>query len=448
MTPQKSPSDQTYDLFRMRLENMIDLKHALVKLSQIIDWDALESEFSSLYEPHMGRPAKSIRLMASLLLLQHTHNLSDEDVVNRWRENPYWQFFSGETYFSHDLPIDPSSLTRWRKRIGKEGSEKILALTIQAGIRTQVIRKSDIKRVIVDTTVQEKNIAFPRDSQLYLTALKALTQLAKDNGILLRQTYARKAKALSFQISRYAHAKQFKRMKKSLKTLKCYLGRVYRDILRQINTDLRNAPKTIDLIEKVEKLLSQSSTSKNKLYSLHAPEVECISKGKARKAYEFGNKVSVATPLSKTFVIGINSLQGNPYDGHTLKDQLAQVSKLTGIEVGQVFADQGYKGHGIENTEVFLSRQKRGITKTLKRHLKRRQSIEPLIGHLKVDGKMGRNTLKGVLGNEINALLSGAGFNLRTILNKIKSFFPSLFHKLISTPQHITLSFSLTSTQN
>jgi IS5 family transposase len=119
-------------------------------------------------------------------------------ITARWRENPYWQFFSGETYFSHDLPIDPSSLTRWRKRIGKEGSEKILALTIQAGIRTQVIRKPDIKRVIVDTTVQEKNIAFPRDSQLYLTALKALTQLAKDNGILLRQTYARKAKALSF----------------------------------------------------------------------------------------------------------------------------------------------------------------------------------------------------------------------------------------------------------
>lgn len=448
MTPQQSISDQAYDLFRMRLENMIDLNHELAKLSKIIDWDALESEFSSLYDPHMGRPAKSIRLMASLLLLQHTYNLSDEEVVNRWRENPYWQFFSGETYFSHDLPIDPSSLTRWRKRIGKEGSEKILALTIQAGIHAQVITKSELKRVIVDTTVQEKNVAFPRDSELYLTALKQLTKLAKDNRIALRQTYARKAKALNFQISPYAHAKQFKRMNKALKTLKCYLGRVYRDILRRATGELTRAPKTIDLIAKVARLLAQTKTSKNKLYSLHAPEVECISKGKARKTYEFGNKVSLATPLSKTFVIGINSLQGNPYDGHTLKEQLAQILKITGIEVRQVFADQGYKGHGIENTEVFLSRQKRGITKTLKRHLKRRQSIEPMIAHIKEDGKMGRNYLKGVIGNEINALLSGAGFNLRTILNKIKSLFQTFLKTLFSSPISDPLSFLISSPQN
>ena len=430
MRPREMKKSSTDDLFRQRLENIIDLRHELVKLSEVIDWFSLNQEFAGFYSDVKGRVAKPIRLMAGLILLQHTYDLSDEEIVKRWSENPYWQYFCGFEYFQHDLPIDPTSLIKWRQRIGKEGCEKILSLTIQAGIETNVITKRDIKRVIVDTTVQEKNIAFPTDSALYLDALEKLVGFSKKLGIKLRQSYTRKAKTLFIKISGYAHAKQFKRMRKSLRTLKCYLGRVFRDVKRKATLEGLEREDLCRLLSLVEKLLSQTKTSKNKVYSLHAPEVECIAKGKARKEYEFGNKVALTIPLKTPFVVGINSLQGNPYDGHTLEGSLQQVLNLTGIKVDQAFVDQGYKGHSVQDTEVFFSRQKRGVTKTLKKHIKRRQAIEPIIGHLKEDGKLGRNYLKGIKGNEINALLSGAGFNIRTILNKINLIFQSFSYRV------------------
>lgn len=422
----RSASD---DMFRQRLENIIDMRHELVKLAETIEWEVLHDELSEFYSETTGRVGKPIRLMAGLLLLQHTYNLSDEEVVKRWSENPYWQFFCGFEYFQHTFPIEPTSLIKWRHRIGKDGCEKILALTIRAGIETDVISKRDLKKVIVDTTVQEKNIAHPTDSALYLKALEKLVKISKRLGITLRQPYTRKAKLISLKISRYAHAGQFKRMRKSLKTLKGYLGRVLRDVKRKasphdlMRDDLRH------LLSLSERLLTQTKTSKDKLYSLHAPEVECIAKGKARKKYEFGNKVALAIPLKTPFVVGVESHQGNPYDGHTLKSTLQKVLTLTGIKVEKAFVDLGYKGNDVQDTEVFFSRQKRGVTKTLKKHIKRRQAIEPIIGHLKEDGKLGLNYLKGTLGNEINALLSGAGFNIRTILNKINSILPELFRR-------------------
>lgn len=433
MRPREMKRSPMNDLFRQRLDNIIDMRHELVKLAEIIDWSSLNDEFASLYSDVTGRVGKPIRLMAGIILLQHTYNLSDEQVVKRWSENPYWQYFCGFEYFQHNFPINPTSLIKWRKRIGKEGCEKILSLTIQAGVETSVITKRDIKRVIVDTTVQEKNIAFPTDSGLYLNALEKLVSLSKKLGIELRQPYTRKAKTLSVQISRYGHAGQFKRMRKALKTLKCYLGRVFRDVRRKASVEDLEKDDLVHLLTKVEKLLNQTKTSKDKIYSLHAPEVECIGKGKARKKYEFGNKVALSIPLKTPFVIGINSLQGNPYDGHTLEGSLQQILKLTGIKVDQVFVDQGYKGHTAQDTEVFFSRQKRGVTKTLKKHIKRRQAIEPIIGHLKADGKLGRNYLKGIKGNEINSLLSGAGFNIRTILNKINLIFQELFQLIFPT---------------
>src|SRR3990167_6157128 len=384
----RSPAD---DLFRQRLENIIDMRHELVKLADTIEWSTLNEELGSFYSDTTGRVGKPIRLMAGLLLLQHTYNLSDEEVVRRWSENPYWQYFCGFEYFQHTFPIEPTSLIKCRHRIGKEGCEKILRLTIQVGIETDVISKRDLKKVIVDTTVQEKNIAHPTDSALYLKALEKLVKLSKQLGIELRQPYTRKAKVLSVQISRYAHAGQFKRMRKSLKTLKGYLGRVFRDAKRKASpSDLMREDFSY-LLSLVERLLNQTKTSKDKLYSLHAPEVECIAKGKARKKYEFGNKVALAIPLKTPFVIGVDSHQGNPYDGHTLENSLEQVLTLTGVKVKQAFVDLGYKGHSVQDAEVFFSRQKRGVTKTLKKHIRRRQAIEPIIGHLKEDGKLGRN---------------------------------------------------------
>jgi transposase, IS5 family len=430
MRPRVMKPDLMNDLFRNRLENIIDLKHELVKLSEVINWSSLNEEFGSFYSDVTGRVGKPIRLMAGLLLLQHTYKLSDEEIVKRWSENPYWQHFCGFEYFQHDFPIDPTSLTRWRKRIGKEGCEKILSLTIQVGIKMNVVTKRDIKRVIVDTTVQEKNIAYPTDSALYLNALEKLVSISKKLGIELRQPYTRKAKTLTVQISRYAHAGQFKRMRKSLKTLKGYLGRVYRDVKRKATDEDVKRGDLLYLLSLVEKLLNQTKTSKDKIYSLHAPEVECIAKGKANKRYEFGNKVAFVIPLKTPFIVGANSLQGNPFDGHTLKDSLQQVHKLTGIKVNQTFVAQGYKGHSVQDTQVFLSRQKRGVTMSIKKHIKRRQAIEPIIGHMKEDGKLGRNYLKGIEGNEINAILSGVGFNIRTILNKINLIYLQLFQRL------------------
>ncbi len=233
MKPVEMTSDSTGDLFRHRLENMLDMRHELIRLSNLIHWPALAKEFGAFYSEGQGRPGKPIRLMAGLILLQHTYKLSDEEVVLRGRENPYWQYFCGFEYFQHDFPLDPTSLIKWRKRIGKEGCEKILVLPVQAGIESGTLKVSHTKRVIVDTTVQEKNIAFPTDSALYVKALEKLVAFAKQLGIELRQTYKRKAKVLALQVSRYAHASQFKRMHKPLRTLKCLVGRVYRDIQRK-----------------------------------------------------------------------------------------------------------------------------------------------------------------------------------------------------------------------
>ena len=256
-----------------------------------------EREWAGFFPSHKGRPATEPRLVAGLLYLQHAYRLSDEAVVARWVENPYYQHFTGETFFQHRLPIDPSSLTRWRKRIGEEGVEWMLTQTIQAGQKSGVIDEGSAKRVAVDTTVMEKNIAYPTDSRLYERAREQLVVLAQEAGADLRQSHARLAPRLALQVGRYAHAKQFKRMRKALKKLKGYTGRVMRDLRRHLD-DIPEGGLRDRIIAKlalVSQLLHQQPKGSDKLYALHEPEVDCISKGKARVRYEFGCKVSVAT---------------------------------------------------------------------------------------------------------------------------------------------------------
>lgn len=416
MKPKKKDAPQK-ELFQHELVELVDPRHALVKLAYLIDWGPLEKEFSAPFHDSFGRPAKSVRLMTGLLLLQHTFNLSDEEVVARFVENPYYQYFCGNIFFEHTFPCDPTSLTRWRKRLGRQGCEKILQLTIDAGLKSKTIKKSDFHRVIVDTTVQEKNIAHPTDSKLYAKALLEMVRMAKQAGITLRQTYTRTAKQLTWMIGRYAHAKQFKRMKRSLKSLKTLMGRVWRDLGRKVGPETDGVVKIKDFLANVSRLIIPPKGQK--LYSLHAPDVLCFNKGKARRPYEFGSKVSVAITHRTGFVVGCKSLRNNPYDAHSLQEALDQVEHLTRHTVDQVFVDKGYRGHGVSSKAVFISGQRRGITPTLKKHLKRRQAIEPIIGHMKNDGKLGRNYLKGLLGNTINALLSGAGQNMRSLLNAL-----------------------------
>ena len=421
MKPRKPPAEQD-DLLRARLVEMIDMRHELVKLAALIDWEVFEREWSGFFPSHTGRPATSPRLVAGLCYLQHAFALSDEAVVARWSENPYWQHFCGETFFQHRLPIDPSSMTRWRQRIGEEGVEWMLTQTIEAGKRAGMVKGNDLKRVTVDTTVMEKNIAHPTDARLYETARRKLVGLAREAGIGLRQNYNRLAPRLAGQVGRYAHARQFKRMRKALRRLKGYTGRVLRDIERQLGKVPEGAlrARLVEMIALVNRLLAQKPKDKKKLYSLHEPAVDCISKGKAHKRYEFGTKVSVATTNRGGFVVGMRALSGNPYDGHTLAEALEQVENLTDQKPEFAFVDRGYRGHGVENVKVFISGARRGVTRTIAKILRRRSAIEPMIGHMKNDGRLTRCPLKGTDGDAIFAVLCGCGHNIRMILRHLR----------------------------
>jgi IS5 family transposase len=361
---------------------------------------------------------------------------------NCWIENPYWQYFCGEQYMQHKFPIDPSSLSKWRKRLREVDLEKLLAETINIGLKTKAIKEKDLERAIVDTTVQEKAIAFPTDSRLYHKARVLLVKLAKRNGIKLKQTYVRLSKQALFKGSNYARAKQMRRAKRQTKKLKIYLGRVYRDLLRrlELQPELKNG--FAKLLERTEKLLNQERTDKNKLYSMHAPEVECIGKGKAHKHYEFGVKASIACTHKNNFIIGANSLPGNPYDAHTLKKALDQVERITGIRPDDTYVDLGYRGHAETESKVHIARQKQNKhNRSLRKAMKRRSAIEPIIGHTKSDGHLGRNYLKGSAGDRFNVFLSATGFNLRQIFRKLRIFWLYFLLGLLGKSNYHPLTF-------
>ena len=425
MTPRQpdAVSRTATDLFRERLDNMLNQRHALYRLADLIEWSVFDKEFGALYCPDNGCPGKPTRLLVGLQYLKHCYGLSDEAVVSGWVENPYWQYFCGETYFQHVPPIDPSSLTRFRQRIGGSGCEKILQVTVAAGAQSRTVKTADFKRVTVDTTVQEKAVSYPTDSKLLNRSRERLVRLCQRHGVRLRQSYARKGPRALQQANRYGHAKQYRRLRREVKRLRTYLGRVMRDIERKTADNPAQEAVFAEELGLAKRLLAQQKQDKNKLYSLHAPEVECISKGKVAKRYEFGVKASIATTNKSNFVVGGMAVPGNPYDGHTLKTALAQVRRLTGTRIDEAFVDKGYRGHDETASTVYISGQKRGIkTQRLKRSLKRRQAIEPVIGHLKADGLLGRNHLKGTEGDQVNVLLSCAGHNLRLILNRLRLF--------------------------
>lgn len=429
----KTPVAHSSELFRQPLCEMLNAKHPLVKLADVIDWEEIERSFGAHFQTTTGRPALSPRLVAGLLYLQHAHDCSDEAIVNTWVENPYVQYFTGETYFQTEAPIDSSSLTRWRKRIGEEGVETLLMVSINAARTIGMMKASSVDRVIVDTTVMPKAIAHPTDNRLLEKSRQHLVKLATDNNIALRQNYNREAPRLAAQVGRYAHAKQYRRMKKSLRTLKSRVGRVHREIERKIDQVSDNVrPQADNLLQRVQRVLTQKTKDKNKLYALHAPEVECISKGKAKNPYEFGVKVSVATTLKEGIVVGMRSMPGNPWDGHTLEETLEQVGILNDRQPKVVIVDKGYQGVEVPNTQILRSGQRRGVTRTLRKMIKRRSVIEPTIGHMKMDGRLGRNSLKGALGDALHAVLCGAGHNIRLLLKKLRLLFAQIWQQLIA----------------
>ena len=433
MKPRPRAEEQD-DLLRPRLTDMIDLRHELAKLAELIDWEFFEQEWAGFFPSSVGRPATSPRLIAGLLYLQHTFDLSDEAVVARWVENPYYQHFCGETFFQHHPPIDPSSLTRWRKRIGEEGVEWLLTKTIEAGRTSGTVQEKSLERVSVDTTVMEKNIAHPTDARLYETARQKLVALSAEAGIGLRQSYARLAPRLAIKVGRYAHARQFKRMRKALRTLKGYTGRVMRDLRRRLDSIPQGSlrERVLDMLVLTSRLLAQQPKDKGKIYSLHEPQVDCISKGKARVRYEFGTKVSVAATIDEGFIVGMRALSGNPYDGHTLAEALEQVEVLTDRRPALAVVDRGYRGHGVETTRVLISGTRKGMTPTLTKLLRRRSAIEPEIGHMKTDGRLTRCPLKGTFGDAVFAVLCACGHNICKILAHLRALLALLIRALLS----------------
>ena len=318
------------------------------------------------------------------------------------------------------LPCNPSSLTRWRQRLGEAGLEELLAQTIAAARSMKAVDARELSRVIVDTTVQEKAIAHPTDSRLLEVARRKLVLLSRRNGIGLRQTYEREAPGLARKAGRHAHARQFKRMRKVLRRQRTLLGRVIRDIGRQMDgmEDAARAQMQIWL-DRAERIRSQQPKDKHKLYALHAPEVECIGKGKARKPYEFGVKVGIAVTARKGLVVGARSFPGNPYDGDTLGEQLEQVEIVSGTKPTAAIVDLGFRGREIEGVTILH----RGKPKTLTRRqwawVKRRQAVEPVIGHLKDDCRLRRCHLKGAQGDALHVIACAAGYNIRWLLRWI-----------------------------
>jgi Transposase domain (DUF772). len=415
------PNNRIEDsLFKIRLDKMLNLEHPLCQLAKNIDWLEFDNEFTPLFCPDNGRPGIPTRMMVALHYLKYSEDLSDEEVVEKWIQNPYWQYFCGGEYFEHKFPIHPSSMTRWRKKIEKSGAVKLLEQTIKTGFREKILSKKDIERVNVDTTVQEKNITFPTDAKLYYKAIEVLNRYAVKNGIQVKQTYERVGKGCLIRQSRYSHARQMNRAKKEVKKLKTCLGRLYRDIERKLSEEKKEDPRWIKLSDIVLKVLEQTKNSKDKIYSIHAPEVECIAKGKAHKKYEFGNKVSLVSSSRRNFILGVVSFHGNPYDGHTLKESLEQASENCKGQgrILEAYLDQGYQGSGYDGpVETHLV--KRGLRKKknpVRKWMKRRSGIEADIGHAKQENRLGRNYLAGKDGDDMNAILSGCGFNIRKLL--------------------------------
>ena len=456
----------TPDFFRSRLDQMIDLRHPLAVLATRLPWASIEAalapklarqaqpakrasgqdlagafdgEFGGGISP-AGRPRLPIRLMASLLYLKTSFNLSDEELVERWAENVQWQFFSGMDYYEPRLPCDATQIGRFRRLLGEDGIEQLLKATIECAVHIKAVKPADLERVIVDTTVQSKAIAHPVDSRLLEIARHKVVSAARRAGIALKQTYAREGKTLRRKAGGYAHAKQFKRLRKAIKRQRTILGVVMREIQRKLDADRAtvttsttpanepNSPKALSnlatLLQRAERIRTQQRNTKNKLYALHAPEVECISKGKARNPYEFGVKVSLAVTHKQGLMVGARSFPGNPYDGHVLSAQLEQTTNLLqdlGRSPKQAIVDLGYRGVDAENRGVQIIH--RGKYKSLSEHerrlLKRRQAIEPLIGHTKADHRMDRCWLQGAVGDALHALSCAAGYNIRWLLRAI-----------------------------
>lgn len=429
MQPKKSYNSGQFSFIASRLDTIINMQHELVLLAQHIEWEELENHFAKFYSK-FGRCGVNTRLMIGLHILKHIYNLSDEMVCEQYVVNPYYQYFCGEEFFQHELKMERSSMTHWRNRVGGESLIKLLQESLSVALKSKALKARDLKRISVDTTVQEKAIKHPTEAVLHYKAIEKLSQEAKKHGINLRQSYIRVGKTAMIKVQRYRHAKQMKRAKKSMNKLRTYLGRLLRDVHRK-SEKMEGSLK--EAWRKAYKIKTQKPRDKDKILSWHAPEVECISKGKNHKPYEFGCKFSVISTAHRSkggqFALGATALHNNPYDGHTLKPAIDEYEETTGVKTERIYVDKGYRGHDPSlKLYTYKSGQKR-VSPAIKKEMKRRSAIEPVIGHIKNDGRLGRNYLKGKSGDVINARLAAVGYNFRLLLKWFKLLYVYFYFK-------------------
>ena len=424
----KSPDPSQLNLLPQRLEDLVNPRHPLYKLSKQIPWDDIDKHFSGLYH-HSGRPAKPVRLMVSLLILKQLYDLSDESIVEKWVENPYYQFFSGETLFQWEFPCHPTDLVYFRKRIGKKGVEKILKVSIELHGN-----KAREQEVLVDTTVQEKNITFPTDTKLYERVIEHCVKIARKKGIVLRQSYKRTTKKLMLAQRFRNHPRNRKKALSAQRKLKTIAGRLIRELERKLPpASLLTYAQEIEIYKRI---LSQERKSKKKIYSIHEPQVYCISKGKDHKKYEFGSKASIVMTKNSGIVVGAVSFPNNIYDGHTLPEALKQSEALVGRRAKVAICDRGYRGKRvIDGTEIEIPKKplKRASAyekRKARTRFRRRAGIEPVIGHLKSDFRLLRNYLKGTVGDSINLMLAAAAYNFKKLMRQLLDYL-SLFFQVI-----------------
>ena len=418
------------NVFQTPLVSVINMDHELVLLAQRIDWKSVDKEFS-IYYPYMGRRAVPVRKMVGSMILKQMYNLGDEAFVDRWIENPYWQYFCGETFFQYEKPFDPSEFVHFRRRIGEVGAQKILKLSISLFDSKEVHEKE----VLIDTTVQEKNITFPTDSKLHKKIIEGCRKIAEKEDITLRQSYRRIVKQLMIEQRFREHPKKRKRANAAARKLKTIAGRLVRDVERGLD-DIDRLNSYDDQLWLYYRVLGQKRDDNNKIYSFHEPAVKCISKGKEHKRYEFGNKSSFVLTKKSGIVVGAMAFEENIYDGHTLEPQLAQVEDLLGRLPETALVDRGCKGRksilGVNIKIPGSGKGKSAYQKAKDRErFRRRASIEPIIGHLKQDHRVLRNYLKGVEGDMINTILAGAAFNMMKMLRKIRKSIICVLNEIV-----------------
>ena len=401
------------------LKEQLSSKHPLYILANQIEWLFFDEYFKKQYKEDFGRPALPIRLLVALLILKHLRNLSDESVVEQWSENAYYQYFSGAVFFTPGPPCEASELVHFRNRIGAEGIELILKESIRINGKDGKEDKASI-----DTTVQEKNITYPTDNKLHRKIIKKCVAIAEKEGIELRQSYKRTLKRLGIDQRFRSHPKNAKKARRADRKVKTIVGRLLRELIRKLPASLY--AEDLDLFQRV---LEQKRNDKNKVYSLHEPDVLCISKGKEHKKYEFGSKISIALTQTTGVIIGALNIAGNQYDGHTLEAVLEQQKRLSGQTLSEVFVDRGYRGIAkvgqtiIHSPKTFSKKISRYKQKKLRKGFSRRAAIEPVIGHLKANYRLSRNFYKGIKGDAINVMLAAAAMNFKRMINIWKEFF-------------------------